>query len=102
MTNKQFQEYLAQFPDDYQVSVDTTFPWCIPASENKKDPYLYVNTDFGIIEIETKELPEMNMETIKKVLGCFFDNTICCLNEEQRKQYIETTFASFKEKYENA
>lgn len=68
MTNKEFQEILKRWPDDYDICIDTTFPWNTPKSENKKLPELYVNMDFGTIEIEPLTYLDMDAETVEKVL----------------------------------
>lgn len=51
--NKQFQEILAKYPDDYIICIDRAFGWDkLPELVN---PHLYVNTDIGQIEIEVEE-----------------------------------------------
>lgn len=53
MTNKEFQNILAKFPDDYIICVDKAFGWeTMPMLD---DPHLYVNSDIGQIEIEVSE-----------------------------------------------
>lgn len=52
MTNKEFQNILAQYPDDYTIQMDNAFGWETPSNKHMVDPHLYINTDFGFIEIE--------------------------------------------------
>lgn len=59
MTNKEFQEILARYPDDYEIQLDNAFGWETPSNKNKVDPHLYVNTDFGFIEIEPPECRDL-------------------------------------------
>ena len=73
MTNKEFQNILASYPDDYIICMDNVFGW--ETTHNMIDPHLYVNTDIRQIEIEPdkyrtpwknpkKELPENGEECI--------------------------------------
>lgn len=59
MTNKEFQDILAQYPDDYEIQLDNAFGWEVPSNKNKVDPHLYVNTDCGFIEIEPPECRDL-------------------------------------------
>lgn len=59
MTNKEFQEILAKYPDDYVIQMDNSFGWEVPSSKHIVDPHLYVNTDFGFIEIEPSEIRDI-------------------------------------------
>lgn len=59
MTNKEFQEILAKYPDDYTIQLDNAFGWETPSNKNKVDPHLYVNTDCGFIEIEPPEIRDI-------------------------------------------
>lgn len=59
MTNKEFQNILAQYPDEYIIQMDNAFGWEIPSSKHKVDPHLYINTDFGFIEIEPPEIRDL-------------------------------------------
>lgn len=72
MTNKEFQNILAQYPDDYTIQMDNAFGWEVPSSKTKVDPHMYVNSDFGFVEIEppeyrnlwTRELPKTDCECL--------------------------------------
>lgn len=58
MTNKEFRDILAQYPDDYTIQLDKSYGWETPSNKNLCDPHLYINTDFGFIEIEPDEYHE--------------------------------------------
>lgn len=53
VTNKDFQEFLSQYPDEYIIAIDNVFGWeCI---HNMVNPYLFIDTDIGQIEIEPED-----------------------------------------------
>lgn len=53
MDNKEFQDILAQYPNEYIICMDNVFGW--EREHNLIDPHLYINTDIGQIEIEPDE-----------------------------------------------
>lgn len=57
MTNKEFQEILHIYPDDFQICMDNVFGW--ESCHNMIDPHLYINTDIGQIEIEPDEYRDL-------------------------------------------
>lgn len=83
MTNKEFRDILARYPDDYTIQLDNAFGWETPSNKNKVDPHLYVNTDFGFIEIEP---PEVRDIWVTPEEGLPTDFTPCLF---LRKFYIE-------------
>ena len=89
MTNKEFQEILKLYPDDYVICLDTGFGWNQPKSSDKVDPHLCVLSDFGEITIEPEEYPEMDKDTLKNVLWSVndylfnhLDGLKMCFNKE--------------------
>ena len=53
MNNNELQKLLSQYPGNYDVSVDSAYPW---ATQIKLvDPYFFVDADNGQIEISIAE-----------------------------------------------
>lgn len=100
MTNKQLQEALAQFPDDYNVCIDTTFSWETPDSKNKVIPHLFVNSDAGEIEIGVNADRERGMQlgTIEKVAECIFSEWLVKMPGNM-KSICKNALNKFNEKY---
>lgn len=53
MKNSELQKILNNFPDNYEVFIDAAFPW--EEQMYLINPYLFIDTDTGQIEISVSE-----------------------------------------------
>lgn len=95
MTNKQFQEALKKYADNYEISISNAIGWDYFPSLT--DPMLFVNSDTGDIEISpeviqnpwrpTTVVPKNgqyivgHVNTDNFIVGCYKDNTISDFNK---------------------
>lgn len=69
MTNKEFQEILSRWSDEYVVCVDNALPWeTVPDLD---DPTIYVNTDIGQIEVYAENTHGLSSETVDKIIELY-------------------------------
>lgn len=69
MTNKEFQEILSMWSDEYVICVDNALPWeTVPDLD---DPTIYVNTDIGQIEVYAENTHGLSSETVDKIIELY-------------------------------
>lgn len=69
MVNKDFQDILSKWPDNYIVTIDKALPWeSIPDLE---DPTIYVNTDIGQVEIYAENEHDLSSEIVGEIIKLY-------------------------------
>lgn len=70
LTNKELQETLKHYGDNYSVCVDKAFGW--DKFPELEDPHLFINTDIEQIEIcPCSGYKDLDVNTVRKVIKLY-------------------------------
>lgn len=69
VSNKNLQEILKAYVDEYIICVDKAFDW--DKSKELVDPHLFIDTDNGQIEILGDEIKDLDFDTTFKIISMY-------------------------------